>query len=288
MLIKTLLKKVENFKSFVYKAVHLEVINGREALVVDVQPRANSKPECSICGMRFPGYDTQRSRLYEYVPLWGFQVFFRYSPRRVSCPVDGILVERVPWAVGKEHLTTTYKVFLARWAKRLTWKETAEIFNSSWDSVYRAVQFVVAYGLANRDMDNIKEIGVDEIKVWSGHKYLTLVYQLDSYAKRLLWSAPERKANTLLKFFKELGKERCLRLKFVCSDMWAPYMKAIREKAPHALNILDRFHIMKKFNEAIDQIRREEVKKLKDNGEDNVLENGRWVFIMLPIIKTEH
>ena len=64
-----------------------------------------------------------------------------------------------------------------------------------------------------------------------------------------------------MKFFRELGKERCLALKFVCSDMWVPYLKVIRKKAPKALNILDRFHIMKKFNEAIDQIRREEVKK---------------------------
>ncbi|MQS69493.1 ISL3 family transposase, partial [Escherichia coli] len=138
-------------------------------------------------------------------------------------------------------MTTTYKVFLSRWAKRLSWKETAEIFKSSWDSVYRAVQFVVAYGLAHRDLENITEIGIDEIQVWSGHKYLTLVYQLDSHAKRLLWSGPERKAKTLLKFFMELGRERCLRIKFVCSDMWSPYLKVIAKKASQALNILDRF-----------------------------------------------
>ena len=287
MLVKTLLNKVENFKSFVYKAVHLEVISGRESLVVDIKARANSKPECSICGKRFSRHDIQPSRLYEYVPLWGFQTFFRYSPRRVSCPVDGIHVERVPWAEGKEHMTTTYKVFLARWAKRLTWKETAEIFKTSWDSVYRAVQFVVSYGLANRDMENINEIGIDEIQVWLGHKYLTLVYQLDSHARRLLWCGKDRKVKTLLKFFRELGKERCLALKFVCSDMWVPYLKVIRKKAPRALNILDRFHIMKKFNEAIDQIRREEVKKLKEDGADNVLEKGRWLLLKRPDNLTE-
>ena len=287
MQIKTLLNRVENYKSFVYKAVSLEVINGRKTLVADIKPRANAKPECSVCGKRVPGYDTQPSRLYEYPPLWGFQVFFRYSPRRVSCLDDGIHVERVPWSEGKEQMTTTYKVFLSRWAKRLTWKETAEIFMSSWDSVYRAVQFVVAYGLANRDLENVTEIGIDEIQVWSGHKYLTLVYQLDSHAKRLLWSGPERKAKTLLKFFRELGKERCLRIKFVCSDMWAPYLKVIAKKASQALNILDRFHIMKKFNEAIDQIRREEVKKLKDEGADNVLEKSRWLLLKRPENLTE-
>lgn len=287
MQIKTLLNTVENFKSFVYKAVSFEVINGRKALVADIKPRVNAKPECSVCGKRASGYDTQPSRLYEYPPLWGFQVFFRYSPRRAACPVDGIHVERIPWSEGKEQMTTTYKVFLSRWAKRLSWKETAEIFKSSWDSVYRAVQFVVAYGLAHRDLENITEIGIDEIQVWSGHKYLTLVYQLDSHAKRLLWSGPERKAKTLRKFFMELGIERCLRIKFVCSDMWSPYLKVIAKKASQALNILARFHIMKKFNEAIDQIRREEVKKLKDEGTDNVLEKSRWLLLKRPENLTE-
>jgi len=184
-------------------------------------------------------------------------------------------------------MTTTYKEFLSRWAKRLSWKETAKIFKSSWDSVYRAVQFVVAYGLANRDLENVTEIGIDEIQVWSGHKYLTLVYQLDSHAKRLLWSGHERKAKTLLKFFNELGKERCLRIKFVCSDMWAPYLKVIAKKASQALNILDRFHIMKEFNEAIDQIRREEAKKLREEGAYNVLEKSRWLLLKRPENLTE-
>jgi len=282
MLIKTLLNKVEKFKSFVYKSVKFDSVMGTEVLVVQIVARSNSKPECSVCGKQCSVYDTKRHRLYEYVPLWSFQVYLRYAPRRVNCPVDGIRVERVPWAQGKEQMTTTYKIFLARWAKRLTWKETAKIFKSSWDSVYRAVNYVVDYGLAHRDMDNIEEIGIDELQVFKGHKYLTLVYQLDEYAKRLLWSGPKRTSKSLLSFFRQLGKERSKKLKFVCSDMWAPYLKVITKKAPNALNILDRFHIMKKFNEAIDQVRREEVKKLKDNGEENVLVKSRWLLLKKP------
>lgn len=89
MQIKTLLNTVENFKSFVYKAVSFEVINGRKALVADIKPRVNAKPECSVCGKRVSVYDTQPSRLYEYPPLWGFQVFFRYFDRlSTSIPRD--------------------------------------------------------------------------------------------------------------------------------------------------------------------------------------------------------
>lgn len=282
MLIKTLLNKVERFKSFVYGDSRLTTVNGEDALIIDIKPRRNSKPECPECGKRCKTYDTQRFRLFEYVPIWAFKVFFRYAPRRVACPAHGVLVEAMPWGYGKEQMTISYQVYLARWARRLSWKETADIFKTSWDSVFRAVRFVVEYGLANRNLDGVTEIGVDEIAVFKGHKYLTLVYQLNAGARRLLWSGPERRVKTLLRFFREFGKERSAKLKYVCSDMWAPYLKVIAKRAPNALNILDRFHIMRKFNEAIDEVRRTEAKEFKAAKQENVLEKGRWLLLKRP------
>jgi transposase len=282
MLIKTLLNKVERFKSFIYGNSRIMSVDGDDALVIDIKPRKGSKPECPECGKRGKAYDTQPARLFEYVPIWTFKVFFRYSPRRVSCPNCGIRVEAMPWGYGKEQMTISYQVYLARWARRLSWKETADIFKTSWDSVFRAVQFVVDYGLANRNLDGVTEIGVDEIAVFKGQKYLTMVYQLNAGARRLLWCGPERKVKTLLRFFREFGKERSAKLKYVCSDMWAPYLKVIAKRAPHALNILDRFHIMRKFNEAIDEVRRTEVKAFKAANQENVLERGRWLILKRP------
>ncbi len=282
MLIKTLLNKVERFKSFVYGAVCVKLVDGVEALVIDIEPRSNSRPICPECGKRRNAYDRQPQRLFEYLPVWTFKVYFRYAPRRVSCPEHGVKVESMPWSYGKERMTFSYQVYLSRWARRLSWKEVADIFETSWDTVFRAVNFVVDYGLAHRDLDGITEIGVDEIAVFKGHKYLTLVYQLNAGMRRLLWCGPERKAKTLLRFFREFGKERSAKLRFVCSDMWSPYLKVVAKKAPQALNILDRFHIMRKFNEAIDEIRRGEVKLFKANGHDNVLERGRWLLLKRP------
>ena len=72
---------------------------------------------------------------------------------------------------------------------------------------------MVEYGFANRNLDDITEIGVDEIKVFIGLKYMTMVYQLNAGARRLLWCGMERKTKTLLRFFYEFGKERCQNLK---------------------------------------------------------------------------
>lgn len=278
MLIKTLLNRTENVKPFIFGAARIEVIEGHESLVVEIASRKNSRPICPECGMKCTVYDTQPSRLFEYVPFWLFKTFFRYAPRRADCPIHGPRVEKVPWAVGKEHQTTTYKVFLARWARRLSWKETAGIFKTSWDSVFRAVKYVVEYGLAHRNLDGIRQIGIDEIS-YGGHHYLTLVYQLDKGVRRLLWSGPKRRAKTLLGFFRWFGKERSALLEYVSSDMWVPYLKVIRKKAVNALNILDRFHIMKKFNEAIDEIRRQEAKELFQQSKDHILVHSRWALL---------
>ena len=282
MLIKTLLNKVERFKSFIYGKCQLATVDGIDALIVDIKPRRNSKPLCPECGKRGRIHDTQPARLFEYVPIWAFKVFFHYAPRRVVCPVHGVKVEAMPWNYGKEQMTISYQVYLARWARRLSWKETSEIFKTSWDSIFRAVRFVVGYGLANRSLDGVTEIGVDEISVFKGHKYLTMVYQINAGVRRLLWCGPERRVKTLIRFFREFGKERSANLKYVCSDMWAPYLKVIAKKAPNALNILDRFHIMRKFNEAIDEVRRTEVKEFKAAKLENVLEKGRWLILKRP------
>jgi len=110
---------------------------------------------------------------------------------------------------------------------------------------------MVEYGLAHRYLSEIEAIGVDEIHYGKGHKYLTMVYQLDLNEKRLLFVEKKRTTKSLLKCFRKLGKENCQNIKFVCSDMWKPYLKVIKKKLPNALNILDRFHIVKKLNEAV-------------------------------------
>jgi transposase len=199
--------------------------------------------------------------------------------RRVQCPRCGVKVEQVPWCDGKHSLTTTYRWFLAGWAKRLSWKGVADVFGTTWQNVFRSVKHAVSWGLAHRDLSGIASIGVDEVQWQQGHKYLTLVYQIDEGAKRLLWIGKDRTAKTLLRFFRMLGKERSGQLKFVCSDMWRAYLKVIAKKAAGAVHVLDRFHIMQKMNKAIDEVRAAEAKRLKADGYEPVLKHSRWCLL---------
>ena len=113
----------------------------------------------------------------------------------------------------------------------------------------------VRWGLAHRDLSEIQSIGPDEIALRKGYSYMTLVYQIDQHGKRLLWIGKERTIGTLQGFFDWFGPDKSARLRFVASDMWPSYVKVIAKRAPHALHILDRFHIMAHMGKAIDEIR---------------------------------
>jgi transposase len=126
---------------------------------------------------------------------------FQDTMRRVNCPDCGIKVEAVPWAIGKNHLVTTYAWFLVSWAKRMSWKDVSRSFHISWESVYRSVKMAVTWGLAHRNLDGIKAIGIDEIAWRKGKdKFMTLVYQIDSGRKRLLFTGENRTKATLEKW----------------------------------------------------------------------------------------
>lgn len=286
MQLKTILNRVQKHRSFVYGAVRL-MPGPRLAIEVEVRARANGRPRCSGCQRRRPGYDRLPARRFEFVPLWGIPVFLRYAMRRVSCARCGVRVEAVPWASGKHQLTDSYAWFLARWARRLSWQEVAEVFQTSWEKVFRAVAMAVAWGRAHQALSGIESIGIDEIQWQRGHRYLTLVYQLDAGCRRLLWIGQERRVKTLLKFFRWFGKARSAKLRCICSDLWQPYLKVVAKKAGGAIHVLDRFHIMAKMSKAIDEVRAKEAKALVARGYEPVLKHSRWLLLKRPENLTE-
>ncbi len=216
------------------------------------------------------------------MPLWQIAVVWVYALRRVDCPCCGVVVERVPWSTGKSRLTITYQWFLAGWARRLSWKEVAAVFCTTWEHVRDSVRHAVQWGLVHRDLSGASAIGVDEIQWRRGHHYLTLVYQIDPGCKRLLWIGRERTEACLRRGMELLGANFCAGLRFVCSDLWQPYLKVLAEQAGTAVHVLDRFHIMKQLGEAIDDVRAGEARRLKQDGYEPLLKHSRWCLLKRP------
>lgn len=284
MRLQTILNRVEKHKSFVYGSARFrEDPEGELSLEVKVRPRKSARPVCSGCGRRCATYDHQPdARRFEFVPLWGIVVYLVYRMRRVRCPKCGVKVEQVPWCDGKNQLTTTYRWYLARWARRLSWSEVATIFHTSWDSVCRSVEHAVEWGLQHRKLSGVVAVGVDEIAWQKGHKYLTLVYDISGSVKRLLAVAENRTESSLQECLSSLGEQTCAGICYACSDMWKPYLNVIGTILGRAVHVLDRFHVMQKFGTALDDIRAEEQKQLKRDGYEPVLKKSRWCLLKRP------
>jgi transposase len=280
--VKTILNRVEKFKSFVFKKTLFEPDpDTEERIVVEIEPRKNSKPRCGGCRKPAPGYDTRaEARDFEFVPLWGIKVFFRYRMRRVDCPrCQGVKSEFVPWAEGKSPLTTSYKLFLARWARRLSWQETALVFNTSWQSVYRSVKWVVEWGMERRDLDGITAIGVDEVHVGQ-RNFITILYQIDEGSRRILGIARGKSKESLRELIEGLGLH-VASIRYVCTDMSQAYLSVIAGMLNESVSILDRFHIVQALNKALDQVRNEEAKALAKQG-ITALKGTKYCFLKNP------
>ena len=276
MELTTILNHCHRSPGFVYQGAKFSA--DQKSIEVRIRPRSGSLAICSGCHERRPGYDHLEERRFEFIPLWGFLVFFLYRMRRVNCRHCGVVVEEVPWGNGKHHLTKVYMQFLAHWARKLSWKEVAESFQTSWEKVCDAVEYVVEWGLQHRTLGPIFAIGVDEMQYAKGHKYLTLVYEIDDLT-RLLWVGKERTVETFEGFFAMIGPELSAQIEFVCSDMWKPYLRVIREKCSQALHILDRFHIVAKMNDALDEVRAAEARRMAAAGHAPLLKKSRWCLL---------
>lgn len=282
MTVKTILNRVQRFAGFVYRGVRLAGSDRWPRIEVQVEPHGQSHPCCSACHKRCPGYDRLPERRWAFVPLWAIPVDFFYAPRRVECPEHGVVVEHVPWSEGKRPITTAMMAFLALWARRLSWRETARAFGMSWEAVYRSVEWFVEWGLVRRKLEQVWSIGIDEIHWGKGKRaanFLTVIYQIDSHCRRLLWIGERRTQTTLRRGLKALGPEVVAGLRFVCSDMWKAYLKVIAEQAGQALHVLDRFHIAMHLNRAVDKVRRSETAQLHGAGRATRLKDLRWKLL---------
>jgi len=282
--VKTILNAIQPFPGFVYQDIRLSdpVAGQSRELHITVLEHAGRPAHCSHCQRPAPGYDRLPARAWLFVPLWGLVTRFIYAARRVRCPEHGVVIEHVPWSDGKRPVTLAMMVFLSRWARRLSWRETARVFGTSWECVYRSVEWFVDWGLAHRVLTGISAIGVDEIFWGRGRRseaFLTVIYQIDGHCRRLLWVGRKRTQATLNRGLDALGSEVVGGLRYVCSDMWKPYLKVLARRAAQALHILDRFHITMHLNQAVDEVRRAESTRLKGQPLAQRLKKLRWKLL---------
>jgi len=251
-----------------------------EGLVIRVRPRWR-KPRCGECGKRSPQEDRGRTRRWRHLGWGSTKVWFEYSPRHVRCrSCDGVRVEHVPWAAHCSGFTEEFEEMTAYLAQGTDKTKVMKQMGISWASVGRIVERVVARCLDSDRFQDLIRIGVDEFSYRKRHRYLTTVVDHDK--RRVVWAAKGRSSETLEAFFDELGPEGCARIECATIDMAAGFIKAIRHRIPDALLVFDRFHVQKLASDALDDVRREQLRDLRGTMEGKTLFRSRFALLKNP------
>jgi transposase len=200
-----------------------------------------------------------RTRRWRHLDSCQFQTIVEAPVPVVDCPEHGAQTVQVPWAEGSSRFTMFFERFAIRVLEACPAARAAALLGISWDEADGIKQRAVQRGLARRHLDGLEKICVDEKAVGRGHDYVTIVTGMRSGKPQVLWVADGRDADALNTFWKWLGPEACAQVKAVSMDMGVPYQNSTRQYCKNAEIIFDPFHLAKKLNAAVDEVRRHEM-----------------------------
>jgi transposase len=230
----------------------------KSRVVVELEPTTASA-RCSGCGetkTRF--HDVKPAREWRHLDTWGNQTLVRAAVRRVRCRHCAVRVEQLPWARTRSRFTHSFEAEVLRRARDTSILGVCRQLGLHWTSVMRLIEQWVEECAERHFRRPLRTIGVDEVSYGRGqHKYLTIVW--DHERSRIVWIGRGRDRDTFASFFAKLGRRRDGRLGAVTMDMAKGYIAAVREHAPQATIVFDRFHIERYLTRAVDEIRKAEL-----------------------------
>jgi len=250
-----------------------------EALVIQVRRRFQ-RLTCPACGTRVKGRFEEKTRRWRHLAIFGTTTWIEGPIRRLRCPkCEKVRTEAVPWARHRSAFTCHFEGAVGFLAQKLDHTAVSDLFGISWQTVGRIAERLVAEALHEDRFENLRAIGVDEFSFRRHHRYLTIV--IDHDRSRVIWAGEGKSAHTLSTFFEELGPQRCATIELVSIDMAGGYIKAVTEALPHATIVFDRFHVARLAQDAVTEVRRDQMRRLEP--EDRAAIKGtRWALLKNP------
>ena len=249
---------------------------GRWNLIVHVKPHKNGC-RCPKCGRRGKIVLTlPESRRWRDLTVCGWTILLEFFPREILCPTHGRLQENIPWAGQSSRVSYRFEYAMLRYCQIMTQKAAAEVLRIPSSTLSNLLHRTITRLRKGHSIRGLRKIGIDEISYAKGHKYATLVYDLERSC--VVWVGKGKGRETIDRFFNEsLSPFQKKRIRWASCDMSEAYMGAIGEHCPNATLVLDRFHIVKALNSAVDDVRKEQ---WRESGADErkALKGLRWLL----------
>jgi transposase len=204
-------------------------------------------------------------------------VEFEY--RRVRCRSrQAVKQETLTWLATSGRFTQRFEDEVGRQCRDMTVKRVAEIYRIGWAQAQRMdMAYMRRIEAANPIRTDLSVVGIDEISVRKRHTYRITVSDLEH--PRPIWMGGQgRGEEDLDRFFNQIGPQRCTNIRIVVMDMWKPFRKSVLKHVPHALIVFDKFHVLRHLSDALDQVRRQEVKRLNEK-ERKFIKGQRYTLL---------
>jgi transposase len=246
-------------------------------VVIELRYRGG-KVKCAHCGEACSMADHGPERGWRHLDTMQFETILRARVPRARCAACGVKTIAVAWAEKYSRYTLLFEAFAIEVLLACSnVKRAAELLGLDWGSVHGILERAVRRGLAKRNLDEVKYVGLDEKSFRRGHNYISLLTDLQG--SRVLEVTEGRDEAAADALWSSLSADQLKRIDGVAMDMWAAYEKSATSHATNAEIVHDRFHISKHLNEAVDQVRRQEHKALKKTGDETLTGSKQlWLF----------
>jgi transposase len=257
----------------------IEAALDRERCRVDARIEWQGPGKCPTCGIECPKHD-HRERTWRDLDLCADQLYLHASVPRVDCPEHGVITVSVPWASGRSEFTSRFERLAIALLLEMSILGVSRRLGVSWDQIDGIMDRAVTRGLQRRQSRIVRYIGIDEKAIKKGHKYFTIVSDLESGT--VLWIGRGRKKETLNAFWKELSNEQRVGIEGIAMDMWLPYFESTIAHVPDAVRkiVFDKFHITSYLTKAVDQTRRRLMRDPSIDRDD--LKGTKYVWLRNP------
>lgn len=237
---------------------------------IHVEHGGRRRLTCPTCGKACPGYDS-RQRRWRHLDTCQYRTILVADMPRVECGEHGVLQVRAPWAEAGSRFTALFEALVLDWLHEASIQAVARQLNLSWSAVDGIMQRGVDRGEARRERRAPTRLLVDETSFRKRHDYVTVVS--DGVTRVVLHVAVDRRQSSLQDYLETLSEDERSNLESISMDMWQAYITAAREALPDADDKIcfDKFHVAKHLGEAVDKVRRQEHKTLRQEGDTRLL-----------------
>jgi transposase len=245
----------------------------KKRLDIEIDFKTGGRFACPECGkVDCPVHDTVK-KTWRHLNFFQHQAFLHARVPRIDCPKCGVRLVTVPWARPGSGFTLLFEAFVMTLVKGMPVATAARLVGEHDTRLWRVIQHYVEDAVARMDLADLRRVAIDETAAKRGHNYITLFVDID--ARKVVYVAEGKDADTVARFADHVDDHNsdASRIKEVCIDMSAAYIKGVEHNLTEAEITFDKFHAVKLVNDAVDQVRRAESRERPE------LKHSRYLWL---------